>query len=145
MPIPDFESNGDLPVGLHQAALDEVLAQFGTGTWQRAEVTQRLRRIYALAKATGQLKRFIIYGSYVTAKPDPGDVDIFLVMETGFDPNLLSGEAKVLFDHDEVHHKFGASIFWVTQGSSFASIDFLITGWQTKRNKTLRGIIEVFV
>ncbi len=145
MPIPDFGSNGELPVGLHQATLDEVLTRFGTGTWQRQDVTQRLIHIYTVAKATGQLERFVIYGSYITAKPNPGDVDIFLVMEAGFDPDTLSDESKLLFEHGEVHNKLGASIFWVTQGNSFASIDFLITGWQTKRDKTRRGIIEVLL
>lgn len=145
MPIPDFESNGDLPVGLHQATLDEVLTRFSTGVLQRQVVTKRLIYIYNLAKATGQLKRFIVYGSYVTDKPNPGDVDIFLVMQEGFDPEILSGDPKLLFEHGEVHDKLGASIFWVTLGNSFASIDFLITGWQTKRDKTRRGIIEILL
>ncbi len=145
MPIPDFESNGDLPVGLHQATLDEVLTRFGTSTGQRQDVTQRLIHIYTVAKATGQLKRFVIYGSYITAKPKPSDVDVFLVMKEGFEPNTLGEESKLLFENGEVHNKLGASIFWVTQGNSFASIDFLITGWQTKRDKMRRGIIEVLV
>lgn len=145
MPIPDFESNGDLPIGLHQATLDEVLARFGTSTLQRQAVTKRLINVHTLAKSTGQLKRFIIYGSYITDKPNPGDVDIFLVMQEGFDPDTLSGESKLVFEHGESHDKLGASIFWVTQGNSFASIDFLITGWQTKRDKTRRGIIEVLL
>jgi hypothetical protein len=145
MPIPDFESNGDLPVGLYQATLDEVLTRFGVGALQRQAVTKRLIRIYNLAKATGQLKRFVIYGSYITDKPNPGDVDIFLVMQEGFDPETLADDSKLLFEHGEVHDKLGASIFWVTLGNSFVSIDFLITGWQTKRDKTRRGIIEVLV
>ena len=132
-------------MGLHRATLDEVLTRFGTGTLQRQAVTQTLIHFYTAAKTTGQLKRSIIYGSYITNKPNPGDVDIFLVMEEGFEPDTLSDESRLIFVHDEVHNKFGASIFWVTQGSSFASIDFLITGWQTKRDKTQRGIIEIFV
>jgi hypothetical protein len=70
MPIPDFESNGDLPVGLHQATLDEVLTRFGVGTVQRQAVTKRLIRIYNLAKATAQLRRFVIYGSYRCQEKD---------------------------------------------------------------------------
>lgn len=145
MPIPDFESNGDLPVGLHQATLDEVLTRFGTGTLQRQAVTKRLVHIHTLAKSTGQLKRLIIYGSYITDKPSPGDVDIFLVMQEGFEPDNVIDEAKLVFEHGESHDKLGASIFWVTQGNSFANIDFLIAGWQTKRDKTRRGIIEVLL
>lgn len=34
---------------------------------------------------TGKLERVFIWGSYVTAKPDPGDVDLFLVMTSDFE------------------------------------------------------------
>jgi hypothetical protein len=77
MPIPAFNAQGDLPVGVHLATLDEVCERFGIGTPQRQLVTQRLRRIYELAQRTGKVERFVIYGSYVTTKPAPNDVDIF--------------------------------------------------------------------
>jgi hypothetical protein len=35
MPLPAFDEQGDLPVGVHQATLDEVLTRFGHGTPQR--------------------------------------------------------------------------------------------------------------
>jgi hypothetical protein len=97
MPIPDFESNGDLPVGLHQATLDEVLTRFGAGTFQRQAVTRTLLHIHSVALATGQLERFVIYGSYITAKTNPRDVDVFLVMREGFEPDMVSDEAKLIF------------------------------------------------
>ncbi len=145
MPIPDFESNGDLPIGLHQATLDEVLARFGIGTFQRQAVTRTLTHIYSVALATGQLERFVIYGSYITVKPNPRDVDVFLVMKEGFTTGILSDEAKLIFLHAEAEDKLGASIFWVTSGRSFATIDFLIEGWQTTRDETFRGIVEVIL
>lgn len=40
--------------------------------------------MYALAKASGHLARFIVFGSFVTAKPAPNDVDIFLLMSDSF-------------------------------------------------------------
>lgn len=145
MPIPEFESNGDLPVGLHQATLDEVLTRFGTGTFQREAVTQILTHIYSVALATGQLERFIIYGSYITAKSNPRDVDVFLVMKEDFEPDMVHDEARLIFRHAQAEEKLGASIFWVTQGRSFATIDFLIEGWQTTRDETFRGIVEVIL
>lgn len=145
MPIPDFESNGDLPEGLHQAAFDEVLARFGTGTIQRAAVTRTLEFIYSAVRATKQADRFIIYGSYVTAKPNPQDVDVFLVMKEGFDFDSLTDEMKLIFSHSEAQRKLGASVFWVTRGTSFTNIELLIAGWQTKRDQTRRGIVEVFL
>ena len=67
MPLPTFDSSGDLPEGVYKAALEEVVARFGHGTSQRQLVTARLRRIYELVRATGKLQRFIIFGSYITA------------------------------------------------------------------------------
>ncbi|MDQ3745376.1 MAG: hypothetical protein M3444_13415 [Acidobacteriota bacterium] len=84
MPLPHFEDTGDLPAGLHQSTLDEVIAQLGGGSIQRRAVAARLLRIYRAARATGRLERFIIFGSFVTAKSDPNDVDIILVMRDDF-------------------------------------------------------------
>jgi hypothetical protein len=71
MPLPAFNSRGDLPEGVYKASRDQVVARFGHGTPQRQLVTTRLRHIYALAHATGKLQRFVIFGSYVTAKLEP--------------------------------------------------------------------------
>ena len=140
---PDFNSNGDLPVGIHQATLAEVVDLFGTKTLQRRIVAQRLIHIYDLAQGTGQLARFIIYGSFVTAKPFPNDVDIFLLMDDAFDKNQASGEATALFDHLTMENDLGASVFWMRRLSIINGEQQLIEHWQLKRDKTKRGIVEV--
>jgi len=48
-------------------------------------MARRLERIYALAKASGHMARFIVFSSFVTAKAAPNDVDIFLLMSDSFD------------------------------------------------------------
>src|SRR5215510_13222201 len=96
---PDFNEFGDLPVGVHRAEINEVIEHFGSGTAQRIAVTASLERIYALARASGYLQRFIIFGSYVTDKPNPGDVDIFLVMQGGFQPSEAPSDSQLLFQH----------------------------------------------
>ena len=78
MPLPGLNEQGELPPGVHQATLDEVITRFGQGVGQRLKVTDRLKRIYQLARATGELERLIIFGSYITAKPEPNDVDVVL-------------------------------------------------------------------
>jgi hypothetical protein len=84
MPLPNFDSKGELPEGVHQATIDEIVARFGHGTPQRQAVTADLLRIYNLVKATGKTERFIIFGSYITAKPEPNDVDIVFIMRNDF-------------------------------------------------------------
>lgn len=144
MPIPEFDAQGDLPVGVHRATLDEVCEYFGTDTLQRQLVTKRLLRIYELAQRTGKVERFVIYGSYVTAKPAPNDVDIFLVMRDDFLLPECEAEVAPIFQHMEAHDRFGASIFWTSvSGVLQVSIDEFIAYWQTKRDQHKRGIIEV--
>jgi hypothetical protein len=142
MPIPDFNELGDLPAGVHRATLPEVLDRFGGQTLKRCRASEILARIYGLAAGL-KLERFIIYSSYVTAKPDPQDVDIFLVMAEDFVLAGLSSDEQLLFSHAEAQDIFGASVFWVKSATSLANVEFLIDGWQMKRDQTRHGIIEV--
>lgn len=140
---PDFNELGDLPPGVYRAKIVDVVAHFGRGTAQRVATTACLERIYNLARSTGRVQRFIVFGSYVTAEPNPHDVDIFLVMRDDFQPSRTASEAQFLFRHDTAQSEFGASIFWVNAGTSFADAEDLIIGWQTRRDLQRRGIVEV--
>jgi hypothetical protein len=140
---PGFDGNGDLPIGIHQATLTEVLEHFATSTVQRRLLGQRLERIYKLAFSTGQVARFVVFGSFVTAKPDPGDVDIFMLMDDGFDLNDVRGEAAIVFDNLAAHNVEGASVFWIRRVATIGGEQVAIEHWQIKRDKTLRGIVEV--
>jgi uncharacterized protein DUF6932 len=140
---PEFNENGDLPAGIYQGTLSEVLQRFGTGSLQRHLMGQRLERIYKLASTTGQVARFVVFGSFVTAKVDPKDVDIFLLMEDSFDSNQVRGEAAILFDHLAVQNVEGASIFWIRRQAAIDGEQAAVEHWQIKRDKTRRGIVEV--
>lgn len=144
MSLPEFDSQGNLPVGVHRASLDEVIARFGHGTSQRQLVTTRLIRVYELASNTSKLKRFIIFGSYVTAKADPNDVDIILIMHDDFTQPECAVEARPLFDHLRAQQEFGASVFAIRPSQILLeTVDSFVTHWQIRRDKGQRGIIEV--
>src|SRR5438045_63877 len=98
MPLPEFNEFGDLPEGNHPASLAEVVARFGSGTAQRAAVTDRLQRIYQLAVATGHLDRLVVFGSYVSDVAEPNDVDVILVMRNEFRSDACPAASSVLFD-----------------------------------------------
>ncbi len=106
-------------------------------------MARRLEHIYTLALETGHLARFIIFGSFVTRKPDPGDVDIFLLMEDTFDVTQLSGEVALIFDHVVTQNYEGASIFWIRRLAAFEGEEATAAYWQLKRDGSQRGIIEV--
>jgi hypothetical protein len=80
---------------------------------QRAEFQagMRLARIYELAASTQHLARFVVFGSFVTAKPEPNDVDVILLMDDAFDLSIMEGEVALLFQHMDASFHFGASIF----------------------------------
>ena len=144
MALPDFNDQGDLPEGLHKAALIEVVERFGPGTEARQEATAVLQRIHQLVAATGMLERFVIFGSYVTAKAAPRDVDVVLVMKDDFSMAACDEPTRVLFDHQRAEEQVGASVFWLCPSVLLrGSLEDFLRGWGTKRDLTLRGIVEV--
>jgi hypothetical protein len=132
-----------LPVEIHRATLSETLHRFGKGSRQRLAVAQRLDRVYRIARGTGHLARFIVFGSFVTRKDEPADVDVFMLMDDDFDARDLTGEARLLFDHGNAQAHFGASVFWLRRLAAIGGEERVIDGWQTKRDGSRRGIVEI--
>jgi len=144
MALPDLNNRGDLPEGLHPATVPEVLERFGNGSAARQEATTMFQRIHQLVAATGKLDRFVIFGSYVTAKPDPHDVDVVLVMKDDFSIAACDEPTRVLFDHQRAENEIGASIFWLCPSVLLrGTLDEFLLKWGIKRDLTLRGIVEV--
>jgi hypothetical protein len=141
--LPAITETGDLPQGVHRASLQHVLNQFGVATVQRRLVGMRLRRVHELVVTTGHVKRFIVFGSFVTTKPEPNDVDVFLLMDDAFDLNQVTGEARLVFDHPAAQAHFGASIFWLRRLTALPDEDEAVRSWQLKRDGTRRGIVEI--
>ncbi len=131
--------------GIHKASLSDVIEHFGKGNLQRAILAQRLNRIYDLALGTGQTARLIIFGSFVTDKPNPQDLDIFLLMEDTFDIRKVTGEVRIIFDHMASQNYEGASIFWLRRMAALDGEEAAIEHWQIKRDGKKRGIEEVLI
>lgn len=141
--LPAFNERGDLPPGVHQAQWSEVGDRFGRGQ-VRQMLTRTLRHIHDLASQTGHLERFLIFGSYVTAREAPGDVDVVLVMARAFSLEQAPRESRTLFSHADADARFGASVFWVRRGIlPDEEIAGLLDFWQTRRDGPKRGIVEV--
>lgn len=143
MTLPMFNEEGDLPPGVHRSTLPQVLERFGEGSVQRRAVAERVRRIHDLAVSTGHLARFVLFGSFVTAKADPNDVDLILLMEDSFDLATLIGEAALLFQHMEADAHFGASVFWTKRSGAMGGEQAMLEYWQIRHEGGLRGIVEI--
>jgi hypothetical protein len=141
--LPLFNHAGDLPPGVYRATLSEVLQRFGSGTIQRRNVADRLARLYELVNSTGQLARFVVFGSFVTAKADPNDVDIVLLMEDTFDLATVLGVTALAFHHAEADAHFGASVFWTRRCGAIGGEQAMVEYWQVRREGGQRGIVEI--
>jgi hypothetical protein len=143
MPLPDFTATGDLPVGVHRVSLPEALFRFGTGSKRRRRLALRLERVFRLATDTGHLARFIVFGSFVTTKLEPNDVDVFMIMDDDFDVAVLNRESQLMFDHAAAQTHFGCSVFWLRRLAAFGGEEATVEYWQIKRDGTKRGLIEI--
>jgi hypothetical protein len=141
--LPGFNNDGDLPPGVHRASLSDVLERFGQGSIRRRAVADRLQRIYHLAASTGMVARFVVFGSFVTAKADPNDVDIVLLMEDAFNVASVTGEAALVFQHMAADAHFGASVFWTKRSGAIGGEQAMIEYWQVRREGGQRGIVEI--
>jgi hypothetical protein len=145
MPLPEFNSAGDLPPGVHRSRWSEFIERFRGVSAQRRRCTRTLQHIYDLAVATKHLRRFVVFGSYVTDKVEPHDVDVILVMDDDFRLSEAPVEVRGLFDHATAQARHGASIFWIKPSVLIGgdTVDEFIGHWQVKRDHSSRGIVEI--
>jgi hypothetical protein len=141
-----FNAQGDLPVGVHRATHAEVLERFEHGTPERLRVTERLQRVLALAERTGKLERVFIWDSYVTDKPAPGDIDLFLVMAPDFVSNDYTDETHWVFDSATAERLLGATVFWMTSDAGTrTTVASFLEQFQIRRDGGRRGMVEVLL
>ena len=117
MSLPALLPNGFLPPGIHVAILPDIIAKFGIGNPRRHVLGTRLQELLRVARSTGTLRHAFIYGSFVTDKPFPRDLDVFLFTQEGFDRvfRQLPQLQKNIFEHDRARLMFEADVFWATE------------------------------
>jgi hypothetical protein len=144
MPLPDFNADGDLPPGVYATTWGEMVGRFGAAEGRREECIRRLAHVRTLAARTDCLDRLVIFGSFVTAKPEPNDVDIVLIMNDRFRLEDCPLESRGLFDHAVAQARYGVSAFWIRPELLIGeSVEEFIAYWQVKRGGTRRGIVEL--
>lgn len=142
--LPSFNSASDLPEGIYPADWNEIEMRFGRSSERRIAAVAKLRHLRELADRTGAIARFLIFGSFVSADADPRDVDVVLVMTANFRMEDAPRESRTLFSHPDADARFGASVFWLREGMlPEESMRHFLETWQTKRDGTKRGIVEV--
>ena len=137
--LPAFDETGNLPPGIYRASLEEICTRFCHGD-VREHWGNVLRDVLALAQSTGYLEAAYIFGSFITAKATPADVDLFLVMSGNFSSNTVAGRACLLFDRSRAAMVWGICLYWITAHTDRAPF---LAAWQLRRDGGHRGIVEV--
>jgi hypothetical protein len=106
---------------------------------------EQLRSLLALAKSTGQLARVFLWGSFVTSKEVPNDLDGLLVMSTEFAIEALPVPTQVAFDHVQARLRFQADAFWSKASIDPQVLQLWLDTSQIGKDFTRRGIVEVVV
>jgi hypothetical protein len=145
MSLPATLPNGYLPLGVHEVTIREIIDRFGTGTPRRQVLVTLLQELLGLARATGKLRRAFIWGSFVTDKPFPRDLDVFLLMQEGFDQEFagLPPTQQCVFEHERARLLFEADVFWATEAIGAEVLASWLNVYQLSRDMVQRGIVEV--
>lgn len=112
MPIPEFRPDGYLPEGLHVATEREVETRFGWGRPRRETLMVRVSKWLALARNVGAT-RFLLDGSFVTQKEEPGDVDAVCFLPDDFEEQWLSESPDAVQLHEMLMTRYPQELFGV--------------------------------
>jgi hypothetical protein len=99
-----------------------------------------MRKVELVARSTGRVEAIYIFGSFVTAKPAPADLDLFMIMSSDFASETVEGRARLLFDRSRAALVWGICLYWITARTDRTPF---IAAWQLRRDGGSRGIVEV--
>jgi hypothetical protein len=141
--LPQLNGDGELPPGVHVADWQEFNARFCGPSSRRVWLSGRLRALLALADANGSLRRIFIWGSFVTSKPSPKDLDILLIMAEDFEVDSLGAPAQAVFDSVRAKLLFESDVFWARVSIGHEMLDLWLDTYQNSRTLRKRGIVEL--
>jgi hypothetical protein len=79
--IPDFNKHGNLPAGIYRESIDDIEKRFGLNSKKRISLFSNFRNFLELIMPfKTNIKQFILDGSFVTAKENPGDIDCIILI-----------------------------------------------------------------
>lgn len=120
MPIPELNENGLLPEGIHDCTLEEIGARFGRfqSSDRRVRLFEKLSQLLKETIVAKLAVDVIVDGSFVTDKPEPGDIDLVIVLPEVFD---FSVELRP-FEYNSIsksrlYRKYGFDVFVVSKHS----------------------------
>jgi hypothetical protein len=139
--LPEFDRRGNLPAGIYVTEWQVFCRRF-SDTPRRAFLLAGLRQaLFSLATAGCRLA--YIDGSFVTAKPDPGDYDACWSVE-GVDEDRLD-PVFLTFDNGRAAQKarFGGELFPAELPEGISGRTFLDFFQTDKETGARKGIVAI--
>ena len=104
---------------------------------------ERLRELFVLAILTGKLERIFVWGSFVSAKESPNDIDLLLIMSDDFQIEDTPGTCRFLFEHIRARVRFSSDVYWAKSTIGDEVLNLWLDTYQTTKDFKRRGIVEV--
>jgi predicted nucleotidyltransferase len=92
---------------------------------------------------TRNVSQIYLFGSFVSGKASPNDVDLLVVMNAGFSTTQIGGKVLELFQHDVCRIRYHADLFWVTEAVGNARIEDLLEVFSRDREGRTQSVVEV--
>jgi uncharacterized protein DUF6932 len=91
----------------------------------------------------GKLRRVFVWGSFVTAKPVPKDLDILLIMDDDFEVEGIPALAQAVFNSVRARLLFKSDVFWARASIGDEILQLWLETYQISRSFRKRGIVEL--
>lgn len=139
--IPPLRPDGYLPEGLHLALEAEILFRFGAAGRRRRRLALRLRHWLHLSRQVG-VRRFLVDGSFVTAKEEPNDIDSVILLPAAFESQVERGLDAALELEEMLLTRRPEELFAAEDDADWnAWVDFFSRTREVDRRR--KGLVEV--
>lgn len=144
MPIPGFADGGCLPPGIHECTLAEVAERFGR--FERSSVRQTLTEKLVVFAGEARASNVVVWlgidGSYITAKHEPNDIDLVLVLSASHNYAAdLQPHVYNVVSRRRVRKRYDFDIFAAPENSP--ALDEHLAFFQQTRDRKPKGLLKV--
>jgi hypothetical protein len=118
--IPPFDQTGFLPEGIYDCTMDEVGKRFGSfqRTGRRSQLWEKFIDFVREVEVCGLVEALLVDGSFATAKTEPNDIDLVVVVSSQHDFSAeFRPSAYNVLSKRRVHRRFGFDLLVARAGA----------------------------
>ena len=142
-----LNEHGLLPAGIHDCSLSEIEELFGSfqRTDRRPLLYKKLVQLVEEAKAFASIRSIIVDGSFVTAAPEPEDIDLVLVVDPAIlaRTELLNPYEYNAISSRRLRKRYNFDVFVVPEGSGAYDSYVKFFSRVTKAPERTKGLLRL--